>query len=251
VNENYLYSNFSGVDWDAIYNDYHQRIESVLSDDEFYLAMDEMISILDDDHSKYFNLEQVADTDIETKSGYDYIGIGILSTALPERDYITIILTFPGGPTEEAGLRSHDSILEVNGHAIIDESGIRYDLLHGSEGSQAVLTVQSPCGEPHYVKIVRSRISGSIPVPPRKLTTQNGHQIGYILIPTFTNKNIDEQIKAALIKLTSNPHPDDLIIDNRQNRGGGSDIFRQKIKRSPSFLLASQLIFNVRQYHVS
>ena len=98
VNENYLYSDFNGVDWYAIYNEYRHRIESGLNDDEFYLAMDEMISKLGDEHSKFFNPEQVIAMDIETESGYDYVGIGILSTALPERDYITIILTFPGGP---------------------------------------------------------------------------------------------------------------------------------------------------------
>ena len=237
VNENYLYSDFNGVDWYAIDNEYRQRIESGLNDDEFYVAMDEMISELGDEHSKFFNPEQVAAMDIETESGYDYVGIGILSTALPERDYITIILTFPGGPAEEAGLQSHDSILEVDGHAIIDESGIRYDLLRGIEGSQAVLTVQSPGGEPRFVKIVRSRITGSIPVPNTTLTTQNDNQIGYILIPTFTNNDVDEQIKAALIELTTNQPLDGLIIDNRQNRGGGSDVFINSIAYFTSGIL--------------
>ncbi|HUV93102.1 MAG TPA: S41 family peptidase [Anaerolineales bacterium] len=237
VNENYLYSDFNGVDWYAINNEYRHRIESGLNDDEFYLAMDEMISKLGDEHSKFFNPEQVAAMDIETESGYDYVGIGILSTALSERDYITIILTFPGGPAEEFGLQSHDNILEVDGHAIIDETGIRYDLLRGIEGSQAVLTVQSPGGEPRYVNIVRSLITGSIPVPNTTLTTQNGNQIGYILIPTFTNNNIDEQIKAALIELTSNPPLDGLIIDNRQNRGGGSDVFMNSIAYFTSGIL--------------
>ena len=133
VNENYLYSDFNGVDWYAIYDEYRHRIESGLNDDEFYLAMDEMISKLGDEHSIFFNPEQVTAMDIEIESGYDYVGIGILSTALPERDYITIILTFPGGPAEEAGLQSHDNILEIDGHAIIDETGIRYDLLRGIE----------------------------------------------------------------------------------------------------------------------
>ncbi|MFC2052808.1 S41 family peptidase [Chloroflexota bacterium] len=237
VNENYLYRDFNGVDWEALNNDYRQRIESGMNDDEFYLAMEEMISKLGDAHSTFFNPEQVAVMDIETESGYDYVGIGVLSTALPERDYITIILTFTGGPAEDAGLQSHDSILEVDGHPIIDESGIRYDLLHGTEGSQAILTVQSPGGEPHHVKIVRERITGSIPVPYTTLTTQSGNQIGYILIPTFTNNSIDEQIKAGLSELTSNPPLDGLIIDNRQNRGGGSDVFMNSIAYFTSGLL--------------
>jgi len=237
VNENYLYSDFNGVDWYTIYDEYRHRIESGMNDDEFYLVMDEMISKLGDEHSKFFNPKQVAAMDIETETGYDYVGIGVLSTALPERDYITIILTFPGGPAEEAGLQPHDSILEVDGHSIIDESGIRYDLLRGIEGSQAVLTVQSPGGEPRFVKIVRSRITGSIPVPYTILTTPSCKRVGYLLIPTFTDNNIDEQIKTALIELTSNPPLDGLIIDNRQNRGGGSDVFMNSIAYFTSGIL--------------
>ncbi|GAG57209.1 unnamed protein product, partial [marine sediment metagenome] len=49
-----------------------------MNDDEFYLVMDEMISKLGDEHSKFFNPKQVAAMDIETETGYDYVGIGVL-----------------------------------------------------------------------------------------------------------------------------------------------------------------------------
>ena len=51
VNENYLYADFNGHDWNAIGQKYKALIQSGLRDDDFYLAMDEMIAELGDEHS--------------------------------------------------------------------------------------------------------------------------------------------------------------------------------------------------------
>jgi C-terminal peptidase prc len=224
VNQNYLYPDFNGLDWDAVLEEYLQRVAQGMSNEEFYLEMDEMIYSLGDDHSVYFSPEQAEEKDAEYAGDYDYVGIGILSTVVPDRDLITIIFTFPGSPAEQAGIEWHDNILAVDGHPIVDETGYRRDLLRGPEGSSVELTVQTPGQEPRNVTVQRKNINGPFPVPYQLLTSPSGNRIGYILMVTFGDSNTDEQIEKALVELTSDGPLDGLILDNRHNSGGSSDV---------------------------
>jgi carboxyl-terminal processing protease len=158
INTDYLYPDFNGADWDALHVEYRQKVEAGLTPDEFYATMNELILQLGDEHSFYLSPEQVAEQEAEFNGVNDYVGVGIYTLPVPERKRVTIILTFPGGPAELAGLKSHDSILEVDGQPILDENGIRVQLLRGPEGSQVTLTVESPGQEPRQVTLTRERI---------------------------------------------------------------------------------------------
>jgi len=50
VNEEYIDPDFNGRDWQAIGAQYRARIQSGLTDDDFYLAMDLMLAELGDDY---------------------------------------------------------------------------------------------------------------------------------------------------------------------------------------------------------
>lgn len=224
VDQNYLYSDFNGLDWDAIYIEYFDRIALGMSDEEFYATMDEMIYRLGDEHSAFFSPLEAAEKDNEYAGDYEYVGIGILSTIVPEQDLITIIFTFPGSPAEQAGIKWHDNILAVDGHPIVDETGYRRDLLRGPEGSYAELMVQTPGQEPRQITVQRMRINGPFPVPHQLLISPSGKRIGYLLMVTFGDSNTDEQIAEALRKMTIDGPLDGLILDNRHNSGGSSDV---------------------------
>ena len=60
MNEEYLYPDFNGLDWNAVHEDYRQRIEAGLSNVDFYDAMAEMIFSLGDDHSQFLTPEEKA-----------------------------------------------------------------------------------------------------------------------------------------------------------------------------------------------
>ncbi len=64
VNEEYLYPDFNGLDWEAIHQEYRQLIESGLSDEDFYLSMDEMIFRLGDDHSVFLSPQEVVEEEL-------------------------------------------------------------------------------------------------------------------------------------------------------------------------------------------
>jgi hypothetical protein len=111
INDQYLYPDFNGQDWDAVYTEVRQQVEAGLSNQDFYLAMAEMVDRLGDDHSVYLSPEEVAAEDAEYAGNLNYVGIGILITAVPENGSGVILVVFPGSPAEQAGLQPRDNIL--------------------------------------------------------------------------------------------------------------------------------------------
>ncbi len=224
VHDEYMYPDFNGLDWEAIHAQYRQRVEAGLTDEQFYLAMEEMIFRLGDDHSAFLSPEAVKQEDSEFSGENNFVGIGVLNAPVPERKRITIILVFPDSPAEQAGLKAHDSILAVDGEPIIDEDGVRRNLLRGPADTQITVTVQSPGEEPRDVLITRRRISAPTPVPAEVLITPGGKRIGYLLLTTLVEKTIVDEVGQALERLSADRPLDGLILDNRENTGGADTI---------------------------
>ncbi len=226
VADDYLYPDFNGVDWEAVRTQYKQEIENGLNDALFYEAMAEMVSILGDDHSIFLTPAEAKEEELEFSGQHDFIGIGIYTTDIPERQRIAIISVFPGSPADLAGLQPHESILAVNGQPIIDANGVRRELLRGPAGSQVELRVQMPGELPRDVIITRSRVFGPAPVPYTSLSTPDGRQVGYILLTTFSDETIQSQVSQALRDLPNHGTLAGIIIDNRQNSGGADTVTR-------------------------
>jgi carboxyl-terminal processing protease len=224
VDNEYLYPDFNGLDWDAIYTEYHSQVDAGLTNAEFYLLMNDMISALGDDHSRYVTPEEVRIENAEYGGNSDYVGVGILVTAIPERNRAVVLAVFPGSPADEGGLKPRDSILRANGELILDENGSLRDLVRGPEGTQVSLIVQSPGEEAREMILTRQRITGSLPVLSTKFDTNGGETIGYIQIITFSDGTVDEQVRDALLGLTQETELDGLILDNRLNNGGASTV---------------------------
>lgn len=224
VYENYLYRDFNGQDWDAIHQEYRLKVEAGLDDEAFYQLMREMVGLLGDDHSAFLSPEEVAQMEAEYKGRQDYVGVGILTIPVPERQRVTIINLFPGGPAEQAGLQIHDSILAADGKPIWDESGFRRDLILGPEGSSLTLTVQTPDQPPREVTLIRRRLTGNFQVPRQVLESPGGKRIGYLLLTTFGDSTIGEQVRQALQEMSQGAPLEGLVIDNRLNGGGFSDV---------------------------
>ena len=224
VNDNYLYPDFNGLDWNAVHLEYRQRIQAGMSDEEFYTAMKDMIYRLGDDHSSYLSPQEVTEQDAQYTGSYDYAGIGVMISAVPERNLGTILLVFPDSPADRAGLQPHDNLLEIDGQSLVEGLTLRRELLRGPEGTTIQVTVQSPGQPPRQVSITRKRIDGTLPILRQNMSSPGGKRIGYIFLPTFNDQNIDDQVGQALIDLSVSSPLDGLIIDDRQNVGGSSEV---------------------------
>lgn len=230
VNDNYLYPDFNGVDWNAVHVQYRQRVEAGLSNADFYAAMQEMITSLGDDHSQFWTPDEVTAEEAERAGNLNYVGIGAIVGAVPERQRAVIYVVFPGSPAEEAGLQMHDSILSVDGKPILDANGNLTPILRGPEGTTISVVTQRPGEDPRTVQITRRQIAGAVPVPYQVITSPLGKRVGYILISTFLDSTTPKQVGAALESMTADGPLDGLIIDNRVNPGGYEDVLNGTLR---------------------
>ncbi len=224
VNDTYVYPDFNGLDWAAIQVEYRQKIAAGLTSAEFYRSMSEVIERLGDDHSFFIDPQQVAEQEAEYQGKHDYVGIGVLIDAVPARQHAVVISVFPGSPADAAGIQPRDSILSVDSVPIMDEEGYLRDIVRGLEGTAITLELQTPGEDPRLVRLTRQRITGNYPVGYKVLSAPDGKRIGYILLITFEDSTVDEQVAEALQQMSAEAPLDGLILDIRLNGGGSSTV---------------------------
>jgi C-terminal peptidase prc len=223
VRDNYVYTDFRGVDWDAVGEKYRALVEGGLAQEDFYMSMARMVWELGDEHSSYQDPEAVAEDDARLAGNNDYVGIGVLVQAVLETRTGVISHVFDDSPALEAGLRSHDIIVAVEGEPVVDEEGVlRTDKIRGPEGTDVNVTVQRPgFDNPVELTITRRRITGAATID---YCLVPDTQIGYIYLPSFDDETFPRQVKEAIEAMSASAPLEGLVIDNRMNGGGSSSV---------------------------
>lgn len=219
-NDRYVYRDFHGVDWLATGKHYEAIIRQGLSTEDFYRAMNEMIHQLGDNHSGLDSPDLVKEKELLSMGKANFVGIGVMVNVGKENGQPALMLLsiFPGSPAEKAGLKPHDTITQVDGGPVIDESG---DLrTSGPENTEVVITMHSPAQPPRSLKLVRQHIESDLEV--EFCLVRNTH-IGFIAVRDYWNTNYPAQIRAAIHKMSAKEPLDGLILDNRMNTGGYDD----------------------------
>lgn len=217
----YVYPDFNGVDWPALVSKYRAEVDAGLSTADFYITMSEMVTDLGDEHSSFLSPVDVAGDEAELSGNNEFVGVGVFLLPQMDKEQATLISVFPNSPAEHGGLKAHDAILAVDGKSIVENGELYIYLARGPQCSSTVLTVKSPGQEPRDVMLVRERIQGPSLIDARIVPTTDGSRVGYIFIPSFFDRTLPQQIEDAL----NNFGPlDGLILDNRMNGGGSSDV---------------------------
>jgi carboxyl-terminal processing protease len=214
VNDNYVDLAFNGRDWQAIGERYEATIAAGLADEAFYPLLQSMIGDLGDGHSYVQSPQEVQEEEAAALGQVDFVGIGALLQNTAEGG-AQVILVFPDGPADRAGILPHDTILAVDGGPVRDENGI--SRTRGPEGSSVDLTVRSPGAAPRRLALTRAHVAGGLPVDSCIVP---GTRIGYLMLPTFLDETIADQVRGGLTTMTSVGPLDGLILDNRMNGGG-------------------------------
>ncbi len=71
------------------------------------------------------------------------------------------------------------------------------------------------------ITLTRRRVTGFTPIDACVVPTT---RIGYVLLPTFLDPMIDDQLGDALARMTAPGPLDGLVLDNRENGGGSSTV---------------------------
>jgi carboxyl-terminal processing protease len=221
INEVYLYPDFNGIDWKGLTTSERSKIKNGLDTETFYSEMVNLVSALNDDHSQFESPAMVTQAEAELAGNNEFVGIGVLALPMVPKGHVSVLSVFPDSSAEHGGIRPHDSILAVDGVPIVQDGVAHMDRVRGPECSAVVLTVQSPGGAPRDVPFIRSHIKAAEPIYAQLVHTTDGSRIGYIFLPTFFDETIQGQVRKALEDFGP---LDGLILDNRMNGGGSSDV---------------------------
>lgn len=197
--------------WDLIQNDY-VALDDVEQADLFYGAASGMVDALGDTGHSTFLDPQEANSFNQSSEG-EFVGIGI------QLDYQTgrpvISFAIDGSPAMEAGLKSKDVIIAVDG---VETEGLSPDtvqgLLLGEEGEPVDLTILRPStGETLEFHLVRRRIE--ITSVSWAMLPDN---VALIRISQFST-GVTKELKTA-IRAARRAGVESIILDLRDNPGG-------------------------------
>lgn len=199
--------------WDIIRDAYYGEIPDFQT--IVYGAIRGSLQALGDEYTSFIE-PRIAAIINEDASG-EFQGIGAY-VRMRDDGKLEIAGIIPGTPAEEAGLRSGDRVLAVNGESIIGY-GI-YEaiaLIRGPAGTPVTLLIERPGeAETFEVTIVRARIE--IPLVQAKMLEGN---IAYIQLTDFS-ATASRQMRESLADLLAR-NPKGLILDLRNNPGGWLD----------------------------
>lgn len=223
VDDNYLYRDFRGLDWNAEHDKYETIIENAKTSTEYYDAISEMIGELKDDHSRFLSPAAAREEDDLQSGNANYVGVGIISSPLEKS--VLVIFVFKNSPAEKAGLNRRDQIVAIDGKPIEDPTNIS-NIIRGPEGTTVKLTVHSPGQAERDIPIVRGKITGGI--VPTSSRLEKEPSIGYLIIPDLFTDDMGYLVEDELNSLLAgSPKMTGLIVDLRGNGGGFRTVLEQ------------------------
>lgn len=224
INAEYVDQSANHQEWKRWRHKYDRYIKS---QDDAYLAINTMLSSLNDPYTRLLNPHDVAEQTMRMDARLFGIGVQIAQHG----HQVVIISPMEGSPAEKAGLKPLDHITAVEGKSLIDLNIDQIaDLIRGPKDTPVILTIQRG-NKTFNVHIVRDEI-----------TIKSVHkesispEIGYIRLSSFISQEAsDEMVKA----LRSFKDKQGLILDLRGNNGG---LLRNALKISDMFLTKGDIV---------
>lgn len=204
IEDNFYDSSLNDQNWKRWKKHYKGKIHT---DEDAKVAINTMLTSLDDPYSRYLNKKDYAEqnTSIDSKIS----GIGVNITSISGRIVVANVII--GTPAHSAGLKPKDIIYAVNGKDVkgMNTSDVA-GLVRGPEGSIVNLTILR-----NGKKLVKKIVRREIKIETVKSSVDKN--IGYIQILSFIGMSTPKEFTDALIKTENSKG---LIIDLRGNTGG-------------------------------
>ena len=221
LQESYIHYDSADVDWDGLNQEYLERINAGLSDDEFTALIQELQTELPTGTITYQSRAERIEAETTDTSTYEGIGAVMTFTEDPTPHFI-VLSVIPGSPAEKAGLKAHDIVSEIDSEAVQVQEGQRaVNRIRGAAGSAVTLTVQSPDESERSIEIQRARLTSTGKLEARMLAGTNNY--GYMLFPATGSATLIRDVVASLQSFTTNRTLDGLVLDLRiasSTRGG-------------------------------
>ncbi|MDB9525016.1 S41 family peptidase [Oscillatoria sp. CS-180] len=212
IDNTYVDATFNQVDWEAVRTDYLGR--EYTSQDAAYEAVREMLELLEDPYTRFMDPQEFRNMQIDTSG--ELTGVGIQITQEEETDEIVVVAPIEDTPAFEAGLRSQDVIVKIDGESTEGmELNDAVSRIRGTVGSTVTITVRRD-DELIDFDLTRARIE----IHPVRFSIKDEPEgpIGYIRLTQFSN-NASGEMRDAIETLESE-NVVGYILDLRSNPGG-------------------------------
>ncbi|MEM7112539.1 MAG: S41 family peptidase [Chloroflexota bacterium] len=225
VNDRYIYDDFHGVDWEGVKAEYEGQVASADSE-TFAALMEEIVDLFPDNALGYQTRAERLEDAITTSDTGTYEGIGAFVAAREgDNPRILIMSVMPGSPAEAAGIRTHDSILAIDGEPLAPDEGLAaVSRVRGPAGSDVILTIRSPKEEPRDVTVSRGRVDRNV-VNQLEVEVIEGN-IGYFAFPPSTYERLFEDLQAGLQLMFNDENVSSIILDLRAFRASNFEFLQ-------------------------
>ena len=212
IDHEYVDETFNDQDWQAIRTDYLNR--DYTDSGAAYEAIREMLDSLDDPYTRFMDPQEFRNMQIDTSG--ELTGVGIQISQEEETEEIVVVSPIEDTPAFEAGIRSGDVIVGIDGQTTegMDLSDA-VNLIRGPVNSDVTLTVIRE-GEELDFELVRARIEIH-PVRFAYHPEQEGG-VGYIRLTQFS-ANAASEMREAIQELELRDVTG-YVLDLRSNPGG-------------------------------
>jgi carboxyl-terminal processing protease len=212
LEDNYIYYETADVDWKTLHDKYLDQINSGLKADEFDNLMNELGTELPAGSLAYETRAERIEADTVDTSSYEGIGAFVGFNKDPE-PHIVLLAVMDGSPADQAGLKAHDSILEIDGTPIkLDEGITAVNRVRGPAGSSVTLSIQSPGSTERSIDVKRGKLTSTGKL---EATTLNGTNYGYLLLPPVGYSTLLDDVTKSLQTFSTNRTLDGVVLDLR------------------------------------
>jgi carboxyl-terminal processing protease len=209
---NYIYFETADVDWEALHDRYLERIHAGLKPAEFTALIKELESDLPEGTLLYQSRAERIERETADTSTFEGIGAFIGFSEEPE-PHIVLLDVIEGSPAQKAGLKAHDSIIEIDGSPILLEEGpAAAERIRGPAGSSVTFRIQSPGTPQRSVEVKRGSLTNTGRLG---AYTIKGTNYGYLLFPPIGYETLAEDVVQSLQILTTNQKLEGLVLDLR------------------------------------
>ncbi|HHQ13683.1 MAG TPA: S41 family peptidase [Chromatiales bacterium] len=170
-----------------------------------------------DSHSRFLDVDEYEEIRISTTGNYTGIGLEVNA----EDDAVVVVSPIDGTPAQRAGIRAHDVILSIDGHAVEpDRLEETIDRMRGRPGTPVSIVVQRP-NQPDPIEFRLTRTHVKVPSVRYESLAQG---YGYIRLSHFSETSYKDLRKAVKDLQSSSPNGlKGLVLDLRNNPGGVLD----------------------------
>lgn len=210
--DNYIYFERADVNWASVRDQNLDRIQSGLTNEEFTDLLSELESELPVGSLTYQSRAERIETDIADLSSYEGIGAFVGFDEEPE-PHVVLLGVIEGSPAEQAGLKAHDSIFEIDGSPVLLEEGLNVvDRIRGPSGSSVTLNVQTPGDAERSVEVRRAKLTSTGKLEAYEIADTN---YAYMLFPPVGYSSLMDDVSQNLQAFTTNKTLEGLILDLR------------------------------------